>query len=61
VVEGVTAAHAVRAMPHAFDAVIVMQTPKHERYQQHIADGNASVLDGCDVKIFYELACDSDV
>jgi len=59
VVEGVAAAHAVRAMPSAFDAVIVMQTPKHERYKQHIATGNQTILDTIpDIKVFYELACD---
>jgi nucleoside-triphosphatase THEP1 len=61
VVEGVAAAHAVRAMPDAFDAVIVMQTPKHDRYKQHIAVGNQTILDPIPgLKIYYELACMDD-
>lgn len=58
VIEGVTAAHAVRAAPHLFDVVIVMQVPKHERYKEHIALGAQTVLDTIpNLKIVYELAC----
>lgn len=59
VVEGVTACHAVRANPKAFDAVIFMQLPKHERWDPAIAKGCHTVLDGLDVPIIYELNCES--
>lgn len=58
VVEGVTAAHAVRADPDAFDAVIVMQTPKHERYKEGIATGVHTILEFVDVPKIYELNCE---
>lgn len=59
VVEGVTAASAVRACPGAFDCVIVMQLPKHERYKAHIAKGNDTILSTIpNLNIVYEMACD---
>lgn len=58
VVEGVTAVHAVRANPEAFDAVIVMQLPKAERYKDNIATGVHTVLDAVNVPKIYELNCE---
>jgi len=59
VLEGVTAANAVRSRPQAFDVVIVMETAKHSRYKDHITKGVHTILSQVpQVKVVYESDCD---
>jgi len=59
VLEGVTAANAVRAQPQAFDVVIVMETAKAPRYKSNITKGVRTILSKApSLKVVYESECD---